>query len=240
MNGAKSVINESVSFILHPSSFILRWPFILHPSSFILRSLALILLALPLSAAAAPAPAEIDRAVTAVAGTEAQFTQRFTPKGFKNSQIESGSVVFGTLPMMRWSYTKPEEKLFVFDGSKSWFYVPADKQVTVGRIDDARKGELPFLLLADPVARDKYFTIREQSQGGVIVTTLQSRDANTMVRQIVVTTSATSHQIQRIDYDDRQGNRTSFELSGYHPKRAPAETFRFDPPAGVQVVSSDQ
>ena len=35
--------------------------------------------------------------------------------------------------MMRWSYTRPEEKLFVFDGSRSWFYVPADKQVTVTR-----------------------------------------------------------------------------------------------------------
>ena len=66
------------------------------------------------------------------------FTQRFTPKGFKSSQVESGTVVFGTLPMMRWCYTAPEPKLFVFDGSKSWFYVPGDKQVTVAGIDDAR------------------------------------------------------------------------------------------------------
>jgi outer membrane lipoprotein carrier protein len=217
--GSSPVNNESVPFIIHPSSFIL-----------------LILVA----TAALAAPMEIDRAVTAVAGTEAQFTQRFTPKGFKNSQVESGSVVFGVLPMMRWTYTKPEEKLFVFDGSKSWFYVPADKQVTVGRIDDGRKRELPFLLLADPLAREKYFTIREQPQGGTIVTTLQSRDSNTMIRQIAITSSAASHQIQRIDYDDRQGNRTSFELSGYHPKSASAETFRFDPPAGVQVINSDQ
>src|SRR5436305_5807423 len=114
--------------------------------------------------------AELDRAAAALVGTEAQFTQKFTPKGFKNSQVESGSVVFGTLPMMRWSYTKPEQKLFVFDGSKSWFYVPADKQVTVGTIDEARKRDLPFLLLGDPAARDKYFTIREQPQAGTIVT----------------------------------------------------------------------
>ena len=85
--------------------------------------------------------AEIDNAVAAIAGTEASFTQRFTPKGFSTSQVESGSVIFGTLPMMRWTYIKPEEKVFVFDGTQSWFYVAADKQVTVATLDDRRKSE---------------------------------------------------------------------------------------------------
>src|SRR3954469_14236217 len=97
-----------------------------------------LVLSLILVASAAGA-AELDRAAAALAGTEATFTQRFTPKGFKNAQSESGTVVFGTLPMMRWSYARPEEKLFVFDGQRSWFYVPADKQVTVTRLDASRR-----------------------------------------------------------------------------------------------------
>src|SRR4051794_25502127 len=106
------------SFIFHRSSF--RKPIMIRS----LLTLTLLLFpALPSFAA------EIDRAAAAMAGQEAQFTQRFTPKGFKNSQAESGTVLFGTLPMMRWSYAKPEEKLFVFDGTKSWFYVPGDRQV---------------------------------------------------------------------------------------------------------------
>src|SRR5437773_12257973 len=107
--------------------------------------------------ACSAAAAEIDRAAAAMAGTEAQFAQRFTPKGFTNSQVESGSVVFGTLPMMRWTYAKPEEKVFVFDGTRSWFYVAADKQATVATLDDRRKSELPFLLIGDPAARDRLF-----------------------------------------------------------------------------------
>src|SRR5881396_3427662 len=91
--------------------------------------------------ACSAAAAEIDRAAAALAGTEAQFTQRFTPKGFKNSQVDSGSVVFGTLPMMRWTYSRPEQKIFVFDGSRSWFYLPAEKQVTMTTIDDQRRSE---------------------------------------------------------------------------------------------------
>lgn len=204
-----------------------------------MKLIASLAISFALAAAAFAAPAEIDRAAAAVAGSEAQFTQKFTPKGFKNSQVESGTVVFGTLPMMRWSYTKPEQKVFVFDGAKSWFYIPGDRQVTVGKLDDQRKRELPFLLIGDPSARAKFFVVREQTQRGSIVTTLQPRDSNAMIRDITITTSPATHQIQRIDYADREGNRTSFELTGYHPKSAPADAFRFNPPAGVQVINAE-
>src|SRR5437016_7139448 len=134
-------------------------------------------LALPLHAA------ELDRAAAALAGTEASFTQRFTPKGFKTAQVESGTVIFGTLPMMRWSYASPEDKLFVFDGEHSWFYVPADKQVTKTTLDPQRRSELPFLLIGDPAARDRNFVVSEK--GNVI--TLQPRSASAMIRSVTVT-----------------------------------------------------
>ncbi|MBV8519721.1 MAG: outer membrane lipoprotein chaperone LolA [Acidobacteria bacterium] len=185
------------------------------------------------------APLELDRAATAMSGMEAGFTHRFTAKGFKTAQVESGSVVFGALPMMRWSYARPEEKLFVFDGTSSWFYVPADKQVTVGRLTEARRRELPFLVLGDAAARDRAFAVREQSRGGSVVTTLQPRDANALVRSVTVTIAPSTHLISRIEYTDREGNQTSFDFSGYHRRAAPAELFRFDPPAGVQVIRAD-
>ncbi len=185
------------------------------------------------------APAEIDLTAAAMAGKEANFTQRFTPKGFHNSQTESGTVVFGALPQMRWSYTTPEAKTFVFDGSRSWFYVPADKQVTVGRIDEKRKRELPFLLLGDPAARETAFVVREQSRGGNVTTTLQPRDASAMIRNVSIVTGAADHLIRSIEYTDREGNRTLFELSGYHPHPASTAEFQFTPPAGVQVVNAE-
>src|SRR5256885_13829708 len=117
---------------------------------------SLLIIALVLAASMAHA-AEIDNAVSVMSGMEASFTQRFTPKGFTNSQVESGSVIFGTLPMMRWTYTKPEEKVFVSDGSQSWFYVPADKPATVATLDHRRKSELPLLLIGESPARDPPF-----------------------------------------------------------------------------------
>jgi outer membrane lipoprotein carrier protein len=199
-------------------------------------SLAAILLTV---GAFAQTTTELDRAAAAMAGKEASFTHRFTPKGFKNSQVEQGTVLFGKLPAMRWSYTSPEEKLFVFDGSRSWFYVPGDKQVTLGRVTDARKRELPFLMLGDAAARERAFVVREQKRGGSVVTTLQPRDGTALVKTVTLTIDPASHFIQKIEYTDREGNRTAFDFSGYHPRAASAGAFRFDPPAGVQVVNAD-
>lgn len=182
---------------------------------------------------------ELDRAAAAMSGMEASFTHRFTAKGFKNAQVESGSVIFGTPPMMRWTYRSPEQKLFVFDGSSSWFYVPADKQVTLGHVTESRKSELPFLLLGDPAARDRHFIVEQENRRGSVVTTLTPRAKNATVRNVVVTIAPSTHLIQRIEYSDREGNRTAFDFSGYHRAAAAAGTFRFDPPAGVQVIRAD-
>lgn len=185
------------------------------------------------------APTALDRAAAAMSGMEASFTHRFTAKGFKTSQVENGTVVFGALPKMRWSYSSPEQKLFVFDGTNSWFYVPGDKQVTTGRVTDARRKELPFLLLGDPAARDRVFVVKQQNRGGNIVTTLQPKDKTSIIRTVSVTIAPSTHLIQRIDYTDRDGNQTSFSFSGYHRRSASAGTFTFAPPAGVQVIRAD-
>ena len=182
---------------------------------------------------------ELDRTAAAISGMEARFTQKFTPKGFKTAQVESGTVIFGQLPRMRWAYTKPETKLFVFDGARSWFYVPDDRQVTVADIDDRRRAELPFLLIGDAAARQRNFTVQQKNGRGSITTTLQPRNASAQIRKVTIVSDASSHRIQSIEYWDREGNHTMFTFSGYHPARVVADTFKFDPPAGVQVLKAE-
>ncbi len=192
-----------------------------------------LVLLLVISTAAAYA-SEIDKAAAAMAGTEASFTQRFTPKGFTRSQVENGTVVFGPLPMMRWTYAKPEEKVFVFDGTNSWFYVAADKQVTVAQIDDRRRSELPFLLIGDAAARTRLFDVKES--GNRI--TLQPKSASGAIRSVALTIAPATHLIQQLEYSDREGNRTVFEFSGFQRRATPADLFRFTAPAGVQIVNA--
>lgn len=186
--------------------------------------------------AASAHAAEIDRAAAAIGGTEAAFTQLFTPKGFKNVQSESGTVVFGPLPKMRWVYLQPEQKVFVFDGSRSWFYVPADKQVTVTDLDEAHKADLPFLMIGDPASRERHFEVSETTKGGTIVTTLKPRSASAMIRNVAVTTNATTHLIESVTYSDREGNTTTFKFRDFTRRPTSAELFKFTAPPGVQVV----
>lgn len=191
---------------------------------------------LSFSGAPAAAAAEIDRAAAALAGTEASFTQRFTPKGFKSSTVESGTVLFGTLPRMRWSYSRPEEKLFVFDGTRSWFYIPGEKQVTVSDLNEQTRAELPFLVIGDPAARERNFAVKESAKGSNTIVTLQPKSAAAKIRSVAVTVATSSHAITRVEYTDREGNHTSFDFAAIHRRDAPADLFRFTPPAGVQVV----
>lgn len=189
--------------------------------------------------AAAASAAEIDDAVSAMSGVEARFTHRFTAKGFKTSQVENGTVVFGRLPKMRWTYASPEQKTFVFDGARSWFYVPAEKQVTIAEVDDKRKSELPFLVLGDAAARNRLFIVKEQRKRNGVTTTLQPRGANAQIRTVTIVTNPSTHLIESVEYADRAGNRTAFLFSGYHPARVSADTFSFTLPAGVQSVRAD-
>lgn len=186
--------------------------------------------------ASAVGASELDRAAVSLAGTEAQFSHRFTPKGFKNSQVESGTVIFGTLPRMRWSYLHPEQKVFVFDGDRSWLYVAAEKQVTVTTLNEQQRSELPFLLIGDPAARDRHFVIRETTLGSSVVATLQPRAFSGMIRKVTITIEAATHAIQQVMYADREGNETTFDFSSFTRRKVSPDLFHFTPPAGVVVV----
>ncbi|HVR42535.1 MAG TPA: outer membrane lipoprotein chaperone LolA [Thermoanaerobaculia bacterium] len=189
-----------------------------------------------LTTSAPAAELSVERALAATAGTKAEFVQKFTPKGFTRDRVERGEVIFGPAPQMRWSYRSPESKLFVFDGETSWLYAPDDRQVTVATLSEEDRKALPFVLLADAVALQREYAVRESVEGGSIRTELTPRSEAALVRDLVVVTGAKDHRIRRIEYSDRQGNRTVFEFANHTPARIAAETFRFTPPPGVEVV----
>lgn len=179
---------------------------------------------------------ELSRTFPAMAGQKADFTHSFTPRGFTKAQVEKGSVVFGAPPMMRWSYLAPDEKLFVFDGKTSWLYSRDDQQVTVNQLTEEEKKDLPFLFLTDAKKVSAYYRIRERASGIFVITTLKALDSKAAVQEITLTFSSADYRIRKLEYRDRQGNKTVFEFSGFQPSRTTADTFRFLPPAGVDVV----
>ncbi|MEK7704525.1 MAG: outer membrane lipoprotein carrier protein LolA, partial [Myxococcota bacterium] len=59
----------------------------------------------------------------------ADFTQTYTDKLRGKSRTESGNLWVKADGRVRWSYTKPESKDFVFDGQQAYFYEPENAQV---------------------------------------------------------------------------------------------------------------
>lgn len=201
-----------------------------------MKSFLILSLVLTASVSFAAGNAVIERSLEVTAGQQADFVQKFTPKGFTRERVEKGSVVFGEAPRMRWSYTAPEEKVFVFDGSTSWLYAPADRQVMIARLSEEDRKGLPFVILSNSESLRASYEVRETTANGVVTTRLTPKSTAALVRDLVVTTNARDGRPRRIEYSDRQGNRTVFEFTNYRKAAVGASTFRFDPPAGVEIV----
>lgn len=180
--------------------------------------------------------ASIDATLRAMSSTEASFTHRFLAKGFRNEQVERGKVIFGNAPRMRWSYTAPEKKEFVFDGATSWLYTPSEKQVVVSELTTKERRDLPFLLLSDPAATAGAYNVRETKSRGVITTVLTSKRPSDAIRQITIVAGEKDRMIRKLEYSDRSGNRTTFEFSNHRRSSATDQSFRFSAPPGVEVV----
>jgi chaperone LolA len=187
------------------------------------------------SHASAQALDQIDTAVRATENQAAKFTQRFLPHGASQEQVERGTVLFGTLPSMRWTYRAPEPKVFVFDGTNSWMYLPGDRQVSFHRLTSDEREELPFLLLKDREAIRRDFDVKSATSGQLHTITLTPK-RETRIRSLVVNVDRRSGHIRSLSYSDLEGNRTTFEFTGHRRVTPKPETFRFEAPAGVEVV----
>jgi outer membrane lipoprotein-sorting protein len=181
--------------------------------------------------AAGEAATRVTALLRGCEGKSAQFVHKFLPKGYKKETVEKGNVVFGALPAMRWTYSAPETKEFVFDGTTSWLWVPADRQVTVHELTAEERAALPFFALSDSARIEANFTVAKSGRK----TTLKSRDTSALLAEVVVEESAEG-SLAALRYVDSQGNRTSFELSRFSPANAKSDTFRFVPPPGADVV----
>ena len=98
-----------------------------------------------------PAPEVFARSVQqhyeAVHDFSADFTHSYEGGALRRQTTERGTVLVKKPGKMRWTYKSPEPKVFVSDGHQIYFYVPADKQVTVSAMPGEDKASTPILFL---------------------------------------------------------------------------------------------
>jgi chaperone LolA len=168
----------------------------------------------------------------------ANFRQRVEAPTLATPLESRGTVLFERPNRMRWDYTAPDEQLIVGDGQTLWIFQPDLKQAIRAPLREAFQAQTPLTFLAGlgRVERDFDVTLEREdaerwllklvpkgeTELGTLVLGVRKSDAGLAEARITDTLGTTTS----LTFSDEERN---IEIA--------ADRFRFDPPAGVDVVS---
>ncbi|MFZ7094775.1 outer membrane lipoprotein chaperone LolA [Luteimonas dalianensis] len=186
--------------------------------------------------ASADARESLERFTSGLQGLQGEFVQQVFDGAGQARETSSGQVALSAPRLFRWEYEKPYPQLIIADGSRVWVYDPDLEQVTV-RAQGEEEQNNPLAALIDPEMLDRDFVVSEAGGGDGLewleVAPRETSDAGFQNARLGFNGNA----LARMEVIDALGQRTTLEFSGW--SRNPsfgAETFQFDPPAGVDVV----
>ncbi len=166
---------------------------------------------------------------------KAEFSQIVINKSGRKPQQSSGTVAIARPGKLRWDIQKPYPQLVVGDGEKIWIYDPELKQVTVRKAGQAISSS-PAALLAGSNELEKDFVLEEAGEAeGMNWVEATPRAGDSGFEKIRL--GFAGKDLKAMELHDSFGQRTLIRFSGLERNTAlPAATFRFTPPAGVDVL----
>jgi outer membrane lipoprotein carrier protein len=186
---------------------------------------------------------KIESHYEAIADFEAGFTQRYQRRLLRRTVEEKGRVSVKKPGRMRWEYRSPEEKVFVTDGTRTYFYIPAENQVMVSHQPQGAMGMeegSPFELLAGRGRLSDSFTAAfsdESATEGGIILRLAPKKPREEFELVELEVAPRDGRILRVVLIDTASNRTEFLFDDVRENVGlPESLFRFAIPSGVEVV----
>ena len=198
-------------------------------------ALAAVLALGPGSAWAAGAIDALERFLAGTSRAQGSFVQEIAGGSSGRVERSEGSFAFERPGRFRWEVSKPYEQLMVADGSQVWFYDRDLDQVTVRPLAEAM-GATPAAILFGSGQIDSEFSLADAgTEGGLqwLLATPRSRDAGFESIRIGFRDSLP----RAMEVLDAFGRTVRFRFDSIEtdPGFAPG-TFRFEPPAGVDVI----
>ena len=166
---------------------------------------------------------------------KADFAQTVIAKNGRKPQQSSGQVAISRPGKLRWDIQKPYPQLVVGDGEKIWIYDPELKQVTIRKAGQAIGGS-PAALLAGSNELEKNFKLSEagESEGFNWVEAIAKADDSGFEK---IRLGLVGSDLKAMELYDNFGQTTLIRFSRLERNTPlPATTFKFTPPAGVDVV----
>lgn len=169
---------------------------------------------------------------------QADFTQQVTGKN-KAAEHSSGKIELSRPNQFRWHYQKPHEQLILGDGQTLWIFDPDLNQVTRKSMSQAL-GATPAALLAGRDDLEKNYQLKALNQENDLFwveATPKHEDSGFQSFRI----GFRNQQIQAMILQDSFGQQThlTFHNAKNNPK-IPAARFRFQIPAGADVLDADE
>ena len=191
------------------------------------------------------AVAQLQATYKNVGDMTAKFEQVYIDKLRGKKHAEQGSLWMKTDGRVRWSYSQPERKDFIFDGKVAYFYEPENAQVTV--FEHFEESPLAHALhylwgqgdIAKTFEVGPCKGICPQPNPGDAVFQMTPRNALPSVDHIVLCIDGKTQRVRESVVFDPLGNRTEYRFSevqfGGHIN---AQKFDFTIPAGVSVLKA--
>ncbi len=170
-------------------------------------------------------------------GLDGQFNQRVFDGNGRVKESSSGRVALSAPRLFRWEYVKPYPQLIVADGRRVWVFDPDLEQVTV-RPQGPEEQNSPLAALVEPGRLDRDFDVSEEAapvDGLHWMTLTPKRDQDASFQSARLGFDAGA--LVRMEVVDALGQRTEIAFSGWRKNpRFAADTFRYTPPSGVDVI----
>jgi outer membrane lipoprotein carrier protein len=171
------------------------------------------------------------------------FTQTIVNRNGKVSNPASGTFQFMRPGKFRWVYEKPYEQWIVGDGEKLWIFDKDLNQVTVRKLG-ASLGQSPAAILAGSDDLEKNFTLKEAgTQDGLewLEATPKAKDTSFELVRIGFKSEGSGHALAAMELHDTFGQTSvlKFGTVERNPTLA-ADTFRFTPPKGADVIGESK
>jgi len=195
-----------------------------------------LLVAAPSFAEDATAWSVLDAARKSLAASgpeRAEFVQTYVPAGFSSGEEESGRIAFRLPDCLRWDYSEPYPKSFLVCGERVYSWNAEDRRGQTAAVDRESQPGLDLLLLPVEELSGRYDASAEGTGSGRVAVHLEPRAGmagRTELTGATLVVDTRSDRLVEVSYQDQEGNRTTFRISGYE---ALPDRGVFDPPGGI-------
>ena len=178
---------------------------------------------------------QLHQFLTSTRTLKADFSQMVVGRNGRKPQQSSGVVAISRPGKLRWDIQKPYPQLGVGDGEKIWIYDPELKQITVRKAGQAISGS-PAALLAGSNELEKNFVLEEAGEAeGMNWVEATPRAGDSGFEKVRL--GFVGKDLRAMELHDSFGQTTHIRFANLERNPVlPAATFRFTPPAGVDIV----